>query len=114
MCLKRVKLLHAINGMANFLSVCSDIWSCGVILYILLCGIPPFFAENETAIFKQVLKGNVDFETHPWPNISTEAKDCVRKMLTRDVTKRATAAQILQVDSSHQSTANSVVTWLYA
>jgi calcium-dependent protein kinase len=74
-----------------------DIWSCGVILYILLCGIPPFYAETETAIFRQVIKGNVDFEMHPWPNISNEAKDCVRRMLTRDVAKRATAAQILQV-----------------
>lgn len=76
-----------------------DIWSCGVILYILLCGIPPFYAENETAIFRAVIKGAVDFESHPWPSISTEAKDCVRKMLTRDIHKRATAEQILKVIS---------------
>lgn len=74
-----------------------DIWSCGVILYILLCGIPPFYAESETAIFRAVIKGTIDFESHPWPSISTEAKDCVRKMLTRDIHKRATAQQILKV-----------------
>ena len=73
-----------------------DIWSCGVILYILLCGIPPFYADTEAAIFKQVLKGSIDFDAHPWPRISDEAKDCVRKMLHRDVNARATAEQILQ------------------
>lgn len=77
-----------------------DIWSCGVILYILLCGIPPFYAETEMAIFRAVVKGDIDFESHPWPRISDEAKDCVKKMLTRDVNSRATAAQILQVRSA--------------
>jgi calcium-dependent protein kinase len=74
-----------------------DIWSCGVILYILLCGIPPFYAETEMAIFRAVIKGDVDFVGHPWPRISPEAKDCVKKMLTRDVNVRATASQILKV-----------------
>jgi calcium-dependent protein kinase len=76
-----------------------DIWSCGVILYILLCGIPPFYAETEAAIFRAVVKGDVDYSAHPWPRISAEAKDCVGKMLTRDVNARAMAEQILQVRS---------------
>jgi calcium-dependent protein kinase len=74
-----------------------DIWSCGVILYILLCGVPPFYAETEAGIFRAVVKSTADFESHPWPRISAEAKDCVRKMLNRDVNARATAEQILQV-----------------
>lgn len=74
-----------------------DIWSCGVMLYILLCGVPPFFGDTESAIFRSVIKGQLDFESAPWPRISAEAKDCVRRMIERDVNKRATADQILKV-----------------
>lgn len=52
-------------------------------------------ADNERAIFDSVLRGNVDFETKPWPSISDSAKDLVRKMLTMDPNKRITAAQAL-------------------
>ena len=61
----------------------ADIWSCGVILYILLSGVPPFWGESEQQIFDCILKGNLDFQSDPWPQISTEAKDCVRQMLTQ-------------------------------
>eukprot|EP01023_Acetabularia_acetabulum_P026032 TRINITY_DN2479_c0_g1_i1.p1 TRINITY_DN2479_c0_g1~~TRINITY_DN2479_c0_g1_i1.p1 ORF type:complete len:551 (+),score=120.55 TRINITY_DN2479_c0_g1_i1:148-1800(+) len=74
----------------------ADIWSCGVILYILLSGVPPFWGENEQQIFNSILKGHLDLESAPWPKISGEAKDCVRQMLQRDPQKRATADQILQ------------------
>lgn len=79
-------------------SAACDIWSCGVIAYILLCGMPPFYGDSEAAIFRAVARGKVDFESMPWPRISAEAKDVVRKMLERDVKKRATAHQILQHD----------------
>ncbi|KAL1537796.1 Calcium-dependent protein kinase 33 [Salvia divinorum] len=74
----------------------ADVWSAGVMLYILLSGVPPFWGDNERAIFDSVLRGNVDFETKPWPSISESAKDLVRRMLTQDPKKRITAAQVLE------------------
>ncbi|KAK9151779.1 hypothetical protein Syun_010088 [Stephania yunnanensis] len=73
-----------------------DIWSAGVILYILLSGVPPFWAETEKGIFDAVLQGELDFESAPWPTISNSAKDLVRKMLTQDPKKRITSAQVLE------------------
>ncbi|GMJ14146.1 calcium-dependent protein kinase 15 [Hibiscus trionum] len=73
-----------------------DIWSAGVILYILLCGVPPFWAETEKGIFAAIVEGGLDFKSDPWPSISESAKDLVRKMLTLDPKKRLTAAQALE------------------
>ncbi|KAG8061197.1 hypothetical protein GUJ93_ZPchr0003g16617 [Zizania palustris] len=72
-----------------------DVWSAGVIIYILLSGVPPFWDESEQGIFEQVLKGELDFSSEPWPNISESAKDLVRKMLIRDPKKRLTAHEAL-------------------
>ncbi|KAJ8570591.1 hypothetical protein K7X08_037563 [Anisodus acutangulus] len=72
-----------------------DIWSAGVIIYILLSGVPPFWDESEQGIFEQVLKGELDFASEPWPTISESAKDLVRKMLVRDPKKRLTAHEVL-------------------
>eukprot|EP00210_Caulerpa_lentillifera_P007276 g6958.t1 len=76
----------------------ADIWSCGVILYILLSGYPPFYGETEASIFDAILKGKFDMNSDPWPFISDAAKDCVKRMLVQDVEKRATAAEILKHD----------------
>lgn len=73
----------------------ADIWSCGVILYILLSGMPPFWGDSENDIFKSILRGQLDFATAPWPSISEEAKACVARMLEMNPKKRATAAEIL-------------------
>ncbi|KAH7856743.1 hypothetical protein Vadar_005046 [Vaccinium darrowii] len=73
-----------------------DIWSAGVILYILLSGVPPFWAETEKGIFDAILEGQIDFDSEPWPTISYSAKDLVRKMLTQDPKKRLTSAQVLE------------------
>lgn len=72
-----------------------DIWSAGVILYILLSGVPPFWAETEKGIFDAILEGEIDFESSPWPSVSQNAKDLVRRMLTQDPKKRITSAQVL-------------------
>ncbi|KAK1384686.1 Calcium-dependent protein kinase 20 [Heracleum sosnowskyi] len=73
-----------------------DVWSAGIIIYILLSGVPPFWDENEHGIFEQVLRGELDFESEPWPSISEDAKDLVKRMLVRDPKKRLTAHEVLR------------------
>ncbi|OIW20130.1 hypothetical protein TanjilG_01903 [Lupinus angustifolius] len=83
----------------------ADVWSAGIIIYILLCGVPPFWGESETDIFEAILHAEADFTSDPWPTISESGKDLVRKMLVRDSTKRITSYDVLrhpwiQVDGS--------------
>ncbi|XP_047311510.1 calcium-dependent protein kinase 18-like [Impatiens glandulifera] len=73
----------------------SDVWSIGVITYILLCGRRPFWDKTEDGIFKEVLRNKPDFRRKPWPAISNGAKDFVKKLLVKDPHVRLTAAQAL-------------------
>ncbi|KAM7265576.1 hypothetical protein ACFE04_003259 [Oxalis oulophora] len=73
----------------------ADVWSAGVILYILLAGVPPYWGESEDDIFEEVLHGSLDLSSDPWPKISESAKDLVRKMLIRNPKKRISAHQVL-------------------
>merc|ERR1711959_691876 len=79
-----------------------DIWSIGVIMYIVLCGRPPFFGRTESAVFNNIMKAKArleeNFKRAPWPKITPEAKDLIRKMLNMDSTARITASQALAHD----------------
>ncbi|KAJ0045716.1 hypothetical protein Pint_05179 [Pistacia integerrima] len=76
-------------------SVEADMWSIGVITYILLCGSRPFWARTESGIFRSVLRADPNFSDSPWPAVSPEAKDFARRLLSKDPRKRMTAAQCL-------------------
>lgn len=73
----------------------ADMWSIGVIAYILLCGSRPFWARTESGIFRAVLKADPSFDEAPWPSLSADAKDFVKRLLNKDYRKRLTASQAL-------------------
>jgi calcium-dependent protein kinase len=73
-----------------------DIWSCGVILYIILSGMPPFNGQSDQEIMKKVRVGKFSFSDPAWSNISDKAKDLITKLLTYEVDKRPSAEQALQ------------------
>mmetsp|Transcript_3558 Transcript_3558/g.2583 ORF Transcript_3558/g.2583 Transcript_3558/m.2583 type:complete len:163 (+) Transcript_3558:73-561(+) len=67
-----------------------DYWSIGVVLYILLCGFPPFYDEENNVLFDKIKQGRFDFPSPSWDNISIEAKEIVRGLLVVDPMKRLT------------------------
>lgn len=73
-----------------------DLWSLGVILYVLLSGLPPFWGQSDREIFSMIMKADLDLETAPWPTLSDAAKDLVTGLLQRDVRKRLTLEQVRQ------------------
>jgi len=73
-----------------------DTWALGVILFILLCGYPPFYAEEQPELFEQIKKGQYRFDSPYWDEVSEPAKDVVRKLLQIDPVKRISATQLLE------------------
>ena len=73
-----------------------DIWSAGVIVYILLGGYPPFFDESRKRLFAKIKAGKFEFHPQYWGETSAECKDLISKMLTVDPNKRPSAAELLQ------------------
>jgi calcium-dependent protein kinase len=73
-----------------------DVWSCGVILYILLCGYPPFNGPNDVEIMKAVKNGKFTFDDPDWKMISPEAKSIITKMLMLSPNKRVSAREALE------------------
>jgi len=70
-----------------------DMWSVGVITYILLCGFPPFYSDSVPEVFEQIMKAEYDYPEEYWDEISGEAKDFIDHLLVVDVSKRLTAEQ---------------------
>ncbi|XP_012716888.2 calcium/calmodulin-dependent protein kinase type II delta 1 chain isoform X3 [Fundulus heteroclitus] len=73
-----------------------DMWACGVILYILLVGYPPFWDEDQHRLYQQIKAGAYDFPSPEWDTVTPEAKDLINKMLTINPAKRITAADALK------------------
>jgi len=73
-----------------------DLWSVGVITYLLLCGFPPFYGESLPEVFEQIMKAEFDFPDPYWTDISKDAKDLINKLLVVDSKARLTASQALK------------------
>ncbi|XP_037991942.1 calcium/calmodulin-dependent protein kinase type II subunit delta isoform X15 [Motacilla alba alba] len=73
-----------------------DMWACGVILYILLVGYPPFWDEDQHRLYQQIKAGAYDFPSPEWDTVTPEAKDLINKMLTINPAKRITASEALK------------------
>ncbi|XP_053932452.1 calcium/calmodulin-dependent protein kinase type 1 isoform X2 [Cuculus canorus] len=73
-----------------------DCWSIGVIAYILLCGYPPFYDENDAKLFEQILRAEYEFDSPYWDDISDSAKDFIQHLMEKDPCKRFTCEQALQ------------------
>lgn len=80
----------------------ADVWSAGVILYILLSGVPPFWGKTKSKIFDAVRAADLRFSAEPWDHITSYAKDLIRGMLSVDPSQRLSADEVLGM-SSRQS-----------
>ncbi len=72
-----------------------DIWSCGVLMYMMLSGLPPFYGANRKEVMAKISKGKFSFKSKIWTLISKEAKDLIEKMLTVDPEARPSCREVL-------------------
>ncbi len=103
--IKKKEKLHQADGTSYYIAPevlkgdydekC-DIWACGVIFYILLCGYPPFNGDNDEEIYEAVLKGEFEFPEEEWESVSENAKILIKKMLTKNPKKRLSALDTLK------------------
>ena len=73
-----------------------DVWSIGVITYILLCGYPPFYAENDPELFEQILEGKLEFDSPYWDEISNDGKEFICQLMSVDADKRLSCEEALK------------------
>jgi calcium-dependent protein kinase len=101
---KNLERMQTRAGTPNYISpevlagnygVECDLWSAGCILYILLCGYPPFYGDDDLEILQMVQKGKFDFDGEEWEEISKEAKDLIKKLICKPE-KRLSAEEALQ------------------
>ncbi|KAL3058000.1 hypothetical protein OYC64_010220 [Pagothenia borchgrevinki] len=85
-----------------------DCWSIGVITYILLCGYPPFFEDNETRLFSKIMRAEYAFHSPFWDDISESAKDFIRNMMHKNPTRRFLTEQALRHPWIAENTAKDV------
>eukprot|EP00161_Ancyromonas_sigmoides_P013887 TRINITY_DN358_c0_g1_i1.p2 TRINITY_DN358_c0_g1~~TRINITY_DN358_c0_g1_i1.p2 ORF type:complete len:327 (+),score=164.53 TRINITY_DN358_c0_g1_i1:87-1067(+) len=90
-----------------------DMWSVGVITYILLCGFPPFYEENTAQLFESIMSANYDFPSPYWDEVSQGAKDLIQKLLVVDPKERLTAAQVLKDDWIRNASDSAVLSTTY-
>ncbi|CAN6709636.1 unnamed protein product [Malus baccata var. baccata] len=81
--------------LAGSYNQAADVWSAGVVLYILLSGMPPFWGKTKSRIFDAVRTADLRFPSDPWDRITGSAKDLIRAMLCKDPSQRLTAQQVL-------------------
>jgi len=89
------EVLKTLDDDAQTYGQACDIFGIGVITYILLCGFPPFYAEDDDDLFDMTIAGEYKFPSPYWDEISSEAKDLIRHMLEVEPSKRFTCDQIL-------------------
>merc|ERR1711871_556352 len=73
-----------------------DIWSMGVIMYILVCGYPPFYGDEQSEILSMVKDGMIDFPQEEWGTVSKECMDLIKKMCNKDSARRPTCEDLMQ------------------
>lgn len=83
-----------------------DVWSCGVILYLLLCGYPPFNGVSNEIIYQKIINDPVDFSGKEWVEVSSEGKNLILNLLEKDPEKRLSSEQALQNEWVKKHTSN--------